>query len=74
MKAKEMRDKTSEELNHLLAAWREELFNLNVRAMTGQMKQYSRVREIKKDIARVLTIVRGTRTASPVRDKESTAS
>jgi large subunit ribosomal protein L29 len=74
VKAKEMREKTAEELNHLLTTWREELFNLNVRAMTGQMEQYGRVREIKKDIARVLTIVRGTRTESPVRDKERTAS
>ncbi len=74
MKAKEMREKTAEELRHLLGTWREELFNLNVRAMTGQMEQYSKVREIKRDIARVLTILRATSTAKPVHDKESKAS
>jgi large subunit ribosomal protein L29 len=74
MKAKEIREKTAEELRHLLATWREELFNLNVKAMTGQMEQYSRVKEIKRNIARALTILGGQRTTNPVRDKESTAS
>jgi large subunit ribosomal protein L29 len=71
---KEMREKTVEELDHLLATWREELFNLNVQAMTGQMEQYSRVRHIKKDIARVLTILKETPAESRTRAKESMAS
>lgn len=74
MNAKEMREKTVEELEHLLAAWREELFNLNVQAMTGQMEQYSRVRQIKKDIARALTILREAPAANRTRAKESIVS
>jgi large subunit ribosomal protein L29 len=69
-----MREKTVEELDHLLATWREELFNHNVRAMTGQMEQYSRVRQIKKDIARALTILSEAPAASRTRDKESIVS
>jgi len=69
-----MREKTVEELDHLLATWREELFNLNVQAMTGQMEQYSRVRHIKKDIARALTILGETSTASRTRAEGSIVS
>ncbi len=74
MNAKEMREKTVEELDHLLATWREELFNLNVQAMTGQMEQYSRVRLIRKDIARALTILKGEPAANRTRAKESIVS
>jgi len=59
VKAKEMREKSHGELAHLLSAWREELFKLNVQAMTGQVGQYSRVGAIRKDIARALTVLKG---------------
>lgn len=61
MNAKEMREKTPDELNSLLDGWREELFKLNVQARTGQMEQYSRTRDIKRNIARVLTVMRAAR-------------
>ncbi len=63
MKIKEIRDKTPEELKRLLADTREELFKLNVQSMTGQMEKTGRARQIKKSIARVLTVMeerRGT--------------
>ena len=59
MKAKEMRGKTPGEIMQLLAGWREELFKLNVQAMTGQMEQYSRRGALRKDIARALTVLKG---------------
>jgi large subunit ribosomal protein L29 len=58
VKTKEMREKTQDELAHLLSGWRAELFSLNVQSMTGQIEQYTRVREIRKNIARALTILR----------------
>ena len=58
MKAREMRDKTPEELAKLLADWREELFSLSVRSMTGQVEKASHARRLKKDIARALTVMR----------------
>lgn len=57
VKAKEMRDKTPEELNHLLAGWRDELFKIDVRAMTGQTEQCGRLKLLRKDIARALTVL-----------------
>lgn len=59
MKAKEMREKTFEELDHLLSGWREELFKLGIQSMTGQVEQYNRMRDIRKDIARALTVMKG---------------
>jgi len=58
LKAKEMREKTMEELKNLLSEWRDEIFKLNVQAVTGQTEQYGRRREIRRNIARALTIVK----------------
>ncbi|MDD5557559.1 MAG: 50S ribosomal protein L29 [bacterium] len=57
MKAKEMREKDPEELRALVAGWREELFKLGVQSMTGQIEQYSRMREMRRNIARALTVL-----------------
>ena len=73
MKAKEMREKAPEELHHLLAGWREELFALRVKAMTGQMEQYSRVGAIRKEIARALTVLKGHPTPHGASAKENKA-
>jgi len=74
VKAKEMRGKTPEELMHLLAGWREELFKLNVQAMSGQMEQYGRVGAMRKDIARVLTVLKGQPATGGAAAKEKQAS
>ena len=73
MKAKDMRDRRPEELQQLLTAWREELFRLNVQSMTGQLEKSSRARGIKKNIARVLTILREQvgRDEKPGRESEA---
>ena len=57
MKAREMREKTIEELEHLLDEWREELFKLKVQAMSGQPEKLSQTQNIRKNVARVLTIL-----------------
>lgn len=74
MKAKELREKAPEEIVHLLAGWREELFKLNVQAMTGQMEQYSRVGALRKDIARALTVLKGQPASGGAAAKEKQAS
>ena len=74
MKAKEMRGKEPGELMHLLAGWREELFKLNVQAMSGQMEQYSRVGAMRKDIARALTVLKGQPATGGAAAKEKQAS
>lgn len=53
---------------------KEELFNLRFQAATGQLENNSRLRTVKKDIARIYTVVRerelGIRTAPGAENKE----
>jgi large subunit ribosomal protein L29 len=47
-----------EELVHRLADARKELFNLRFQFATGQLDNSSRLREVRRDIARMLTVLR----------------
>jgi large subunit ribosomal protein L29 len=47
-----------EELVHRLAAARKELFNLRFQFATGQLDRSSRLSEVRRDIARMLTVLR----------------
>lgn len=58
MKAKELRDLTSEELQKKLADFKAELFNLRFQLATGQLDNPMRVKDVRKNIARVKTIIR----------------
>ena len=58
MKAREVRDLSSDELNLRLGSLKEELFNLRFQVATGQLDNPMRVREVRKDIARVKTVLR----------------
>jgi large subunit ribosomal protein L29 len=58
MKAKELRDMTSSELNQKINEFKSELFSLRFQLATGQLENTSRVKFVKKDIARVKTILR----------------
>ncbi|HHX01094.1 MAG TPA: 50S ribosomal protein L29 [Firmicutes bacterium] len=57
MKAKELRNLSSEELDKKLAELKEELFNLRFQLATGQLENPMRVRAVRKDIARVKTVM-----------------
>jgi len=57
MDAKSLRDMTVEELMSKHSQFKEALFNLRFQNAVGQLKNTSRIREVKKTIARVLTIV-----------------
>ena len=57
MKATELRDKGAEELAQELIALRREQFNLRLQLATGQSMKSHRVREVRRDIARVKTIL-----------------
>ena len=56
MKPKDLRDLTDIELEDRLADTRQELFNLRFQAATGALENAARVREVKRDIARILTV------------------
>ncbi|EFC91968.1 MULTISPECIES: 50S ribosomal protein L29 [Dethiosulfovibrio] len=57
MDAKSLRDLTIEELQEKHRQYKEELFNLRFQNAIGQLKNTSRIKDVKKTIARVLTVV-----------------
>ena len=56
MKASDVRAKTPDQLNDDLAALKKEQFNLRFQKATGQLEKTARVREVRRDIARIKTI------------------
>ena len=58
MKAREVRDYSYDELVVRLQEAKEELFNLRFQAATGQLDNTSRIKETKRDIARICTVMR----------------
>jgi large subunit ribosomal protein L29 len=58
MKASQMRDQTVEELRAKEHELSEQLFALRLQQVTGQLEKPSRVRDLRKDLARVLTVLR----------------
>jgi large subunit ribosomal protein L29 len=63
MKPKEYRDKSMEELKSKAADLKAELFNLRFQHFTGQLENSMRIRELKREVGRVLTIIREKETA-----------
>ncbi len=57
MKAKEVRDMTPDQLKDELAKLKKEQFNLRFQRASGQLERTARVREVRRDIARVNTIL-----------------
>ncbi len=58
MKAKELRDLEGPELTKKLDGLKEELFNLRFQLATNQLENPMRIREVRRDIARIKTILR----------------
>jgi large subunit ribosomal protein L29 len=56
--ASELREQSDEELVSRLREAKAELFNLRVQAATGQLDNHGRLTVIRKDIARIYTIMR----------------
>jgi large subunit ribosomal protein L29 len=57
VKASELRELTVEELRQKEQDMRKELFNLRFQAATGEIEDPRRIRTVRKDIARVLTLM-----------------
>ena len=57
-KAAELRELADDELMNRLKEAREELFNLRFQHVTGQLDNYARLGQVRKDIARMLTLLR----------------
>ena len=58
MKAAEIRELTADELNSKLADLKDELFNLRFQLAINQLDNPMRISAVKKDIARVKTVIR----------------
>lgn len=64
MKAEELRGKTSDQLKEQLLDLKKEQFNLRFQKATGQLENTARVREVRRDIARIKTFLAVNSSAS----------
>ena len=64
MKIDEVRKMTPDQLSDQLLSLKKEQFNLRFQAATGQLEKTHRVNEIRKDIARIKTVLRGKSAAA----------
>ena len=58
LSAAELRTSTEDELDSKLAEAKEELFNLRFQGATGQLENHGRLRAVRKEIARIYTVMR----------------
>ncbi|TFJ92866.1 50S ribosomal protein L29 [Lentibacillus salicampi] len=58
MKANEIRELTTAEIEQNVKSLKEELFNLRFQLATGQLENTARIGEVKKSIARLKTVAR----------------
>ncbi len=76
-KAHELDEMTDVDLESRLRESKEELFNLRFQAATGQLESHGRLRTVKRDIARIYTVVRerelGIRVAPGSNDEDGAA-
>ena len=64
MKAGDLRAKTPDELNENLLQLKKEQFNLRFQKASGQLENTTRVRQVRRDIARIKTILQQKQQAS----------
>lgn len=58
MKIKDVREMSSEELSNQVYSLKEQLFNLRRKKAVGQLENLSEIKRVRKDIARVYTVLR----------------
>ncbi len=57
MNAKELLGKTPDQLRDSLVALKKEAFNLRFQAATNQLENTSRMRSVRRDVARIMTVL-----------------
>ena len=57
MNAQELRDKTSDQLRDDLVQLKKEAFNLRFQQATGQIENTARMKTVRRDVARVMTVL-----------------
>ena len=71
MKAADLREKTPDQLRDELAALKKEQFNLRFRAATGQNENTARMKTVRRDVARVLTVLNQKAAAAVAADESA---
>jgi large subunit ribosomal protein L29 len=56
--ASELRELSTEEVEQALEETKEELFNLRFQHATGQLENYRRLHQLRRDVARIMTVLR----------------
>ena len=69
--AEELRTQPEDELTVKLKEAKEELFNLRFQAATGQLESHGRLRAVKREIARIYTVMRERELGIVTVEKES---
>jgi len=64
MNAEDLRTKSADELKESLVGLRKEQFNLRFQQASGQLENTARVRQVRRDIARIKTILRDKQQAA----------
>jgi len=64
MKASDLRTKTADELKDALMGLRKEQFNLRFQKASGQLENTARARQVRRDIARVKTVLQNLQPAA----------
>ena len=64
LKLSEIRELSHEDIEKRLDETKEELFNLRFQNATGQLDNYKRIKDLKRDVARIKTILREQEIAS----------
>ena len=71
MKAQELRDKTPDQLRDQLASLKKEAFNLRFQKATGQLENTSRMQVVRRDAARVKTVLTQKAAAAASADQKA---
>ena len=70
LKIKELRELSNKELESKIRESKKELFNLRMKQSTGTLEKPSKIRELRKDVARMKTIIRERELNEEVSDGE----
>ena len=73
MKAADLRDKTPDQLRDQLASLKKEAFNLRFQKATGQLENTSRMQVVRRDAARVKTVLTQKAAAAASADQKAEA-
>ena len=71
MKVAEVRAKSRDELKEQLVVLKKEAFNLRVQKSTGELEKTSRIREVRREVARINTVLAEQASANQQQKKEN---